>query len=130
MVGAKILWRRAITHRQAWDTIYETWKNELEIWKLVTTVKPEKQALAVTLSLTGQAKAKALEIDTAQLNTEDGMNILLTALETLFLQDEVDLAYNAYSDFDRLKKEENMSMSDFIIYCAQFYFYFYVFNFM
>ena len=78
-------------------------------------MKPEKQALAVTLSLTGQAKAKALEIDVAQLNTEDGMNILLTALDTLFLQDEVDLAYNAYSDFERLKKEENMSMSDFII---------------
>ena len=97
------------------DTIYETWKNELEISKLVTNVKPEKQALAVTLSLTGQAKAKALEIDVAQLNTEDGMNILLTALDTLFLQDEVDLAYNAYSDFERLKKEEKMSMSDFII---------------
>ena len=97
------------------DTIYETWKNELEIWKLVTNVKPEKQALAVTLSLTGQAKAKALEIDVAQLNTEDGMNILLTALDTLFLQDEVDLAYNAYSDFESLKKEEKMSMSDFII---------------
>ena len=97
------------------DTIYETWKNELEIWKLVTNVKPEKQALAVTLSLTGQAKAKALEIGAAQLNTEDGMNILLTALDTLFLQDEVDLAYTAYSDFERLRKGENMSMGDFII---------------
>ena len=63
----------------------------------------------------GQAKVKALEIDVAQLNTEDRMNILLTALDTLFLQDEVDLAYNAYSDFERLKKEEKMSMSDFII---------------
>ena len=97
------------------DTIYETWKNELEIWKLVTNVKPEKQALAVTLSLTGQAKAKALEIDAAQLHTEDGMSILWTALYTLFLQDEVDLAYTAYSDFDRLRTGENMSIGDFII---------------
>ena len=95
--------------------IYETWKNELEIRKLVTNVKPEKQALAVTLLLTGQAKAKALEIDAAQLNTEDGMNILLTALDTLFLQDEADLAYTAYSDFERLRKGENTSMGDFII---------------
>ena len=97
------------------DTNYETWKNELEIWKLVTDVKTEKQALAVTLSLTGQARAKALEIDATQLNSRDGMNILLTALDTLFLQDEVDLAYTAYSDFERLRKEEDMSMSDFII---------------
>ena len=97
------------------DTIYETWKNELEIWKLVTNVKPEKQALSVTLSLTGQAKAKTLEIDAAQQHTEDGMSILWTALDTLFLQDEVDLAYTAYSDFERLRTGENMPIGDFII---------------
>ena len=97
------------------DTNYETWKNELEVWKLVTDVKPEKQALAVTLSLTGQARAKALEIDVAQLNTGDGMDILLAALDNLFLQDEVDLAYTAYSDFEKLRKGQDMSMCDFII---------------
>ena len=97
------------------ETVYETWKNELAIWKLVTDVKPEKQALAVTLSLSGQARAKALEIDAAELNTVDGMNILLTSLDTLFLQDEVDLAYKAYSDFERLTKGDDMSMGDFII---------------
>ena len=78
-------------------------------------MKPEKQVLAVTLSLTGQAKAKALEIDAAQLHTEDRMSILWTALDTLFLQDEVDLAYTAYSDFERLRTGENMSIGDFII---------------
>ena len=98
------------------DTIYETWKNELEVWRLITDVKPEKQALAVTISLTGQTRAKALETDVAQLNTGDGMSILLTALDTLFLQDEVDLAYTAwYSDFERLRNGEDMSMGDFII---------------
>lgn len=78
------------------ETVYDTWKNELEVWNLVTDVKPEKQALAVTLSLTGQARARALEIDPAELNTilKDGMNILLTALDALFLLDEVD--YSSY----------------------------------
>ena len=104
-----------ILPRLGLDTVYETWKNELDVWKLITDVKPEKQALAITLLLMGQARAKALEIDAAQLNTEDGVSILLTALDTLFLQDEVDLAYTVYSDFERLRKGEDMSMGDFII---------------
>ena len=97
------------------ETSYETWKNELEVWKLVTDVKPEKQALAVTLSLTAQARAKALEIEAAQLNSREGMQILLTALDTLFLQNEVDLSYSAYSDFESFKKGEGVLMNDFII---------------
>ena len=39
---------------------YETWKNELEIWRRMTDVDEKKQALAVTLSLQGQARAKAV----------------------------------------------------------------------
>lgn len=97
------------------DTVYETWKNELEVWELVTDVKPEKQALAVTLSLTGQARARALEIDAAELNTGDGMNVLVTTLDALFLQDEVDLAYMSYSDFESFKKRQSMSMADYIV---------------
>ena len=42
---------------------YETWRNELDMWCLVTDVKIEKQALAVALSLQGQARAIALELD-------------------------------------------------------------------
>ena len=97
------------------ETVYETWKNELEVWKLVTEVKKEKQALAVTLSLTGQARAKALEIDVAELNKADGMDVLLKALDELFLRDEIDLAYSAYSNFESFKKGESVSMNDFII---------------
>ena len=86
MVGVKIMAQSYNTPLSlGLDTIYETWKNELEVWKLVTDVQPEKQALAITLSLTGQVRAKALEIDAAQLNTGDGMSILLTALDPLFL---------------------------------------------
>ena len=32
---------------------YETWKNEISVWRPVTELKAEKQALAVSLTLTG-----------------------------------------------------------------------------
>ena len=43
------------------------------------------------------------------------MDILPTALDSLFQQDQVDLAYTTYSDFQRLKKGQNTSKGDFII---------------
>ena len=41
------------------DTNYESWKNEVAIWRLVTDVHKKKQALAMALSLTGKAREKA-----------------------------------------------------------------------
>ncbi len=38
------------------------------------------------------------------------MGILLAALDGLFEQDKVDLAYKAYTDFDSFKQEGNMSV--------------------
>ena len=66
------------------ETNYETWRNELEIWCLVTDVKIEKQALAVGLSLHGQARAIALELDKTKLNAADGIEFLLNALDPVF----------------------------------------------
>ena len=74
------------------DTVYETRKKEIEVWQLMTDVDKRKQALAVTLTLTGQARAKALELDVTELNSEDGMDKLISALDSLFKREVVDLA--------------------------------------
>lgn len=66
------------------ETGYETWKSEIAVWRLVTDLEKKHQALAVTLSLCGQARAMALEIDVGQLNADDCMDVLLAALDSLF----------------------------------------------
>lgn len=93
---------------------YETWKNEVNMWMLVTDLVKKKQALAVTLSLKGQARAKALEIKAEDLNADSGMETLLKALDTIFESDKVDIAYNAYSQFDGYKRNEE-GISEYII---------------
>ena len=103
------------------DTIYETWKNEIAIWRLVSEIDKKKQALAVTLSLTGQAKEAALGINVTDLNKDDGMDKLLEALDKIFLKDKVDLAYSAYSSFENFRKSESMTMNDYIIEYEQLY---------
>ena len=81
----------------------------------MTDVDKKKQALAVTLSLHGQARAKAVEIDVEKLSDKDGMQILFGELDKIFLRDSVDLAYENYTKFDKYHREEGQDMSSFII---------------
>lgn len=55
------------------------------------------------------------------LNKDTGMATLLAKLDDLFLKEEKDRIYEAYSDFDRINKEANMSMADYIIDFEQRY---------
>ena len=66
---------------------YSTWRKEMKIWELVTSLDKTKQALIVFLSLEGKAREAVLELDTAVLNSEDGMKKLYEKLDTLFLED-------------------------------------------
>ena len=104
------------------DSDYESWKNELVICKLVCDLDKKKQALAVTLSLSGKARQKALEIPVADLNKDDGVDTSITAFDHIFIQNKVDLAYSTYSRFDEFQKEPcSMSMSDYIIEFERLY---------
>lgn len=87
------------------NTVYETWKTEIAVWR----------PLAVTLSLEGQARAKALEIEVTDLNKDNGLDTLITELDALFKKETVDLAYEAYSNFDKYRKTADVSMSEFIL---------------
>ena len=94
---------------------YEIWKNEISVWQLVTELKKEKQALAVSLTLSGNARDVAMDIPAADLAKEDGMKTLIDELDKAFKRDEKDKAYEAYKTFDTFVKTENMSMSDYIV---------------
>ena len=54
------------------EDCYQRWKNELEIWQLVTDLEKKKQALAVMLSLTGRAREAARNIKANELNNDEG----------------------------------------------------------
>lgn len=84
---------------------YESWKNEVNIWTRVTGLEKKKQALAVALALSGRARDTAMEIPVDDLNKDTGMATLLGKLDALFLKEEKDRIYEAYSDFSVLQKK-------------------------
>ena len=103
------------------DSNYESWKNELEMWRLITDLPKTKQALAVVLSLKGKSREKALEVEAASLNMENGIETLLTKLDEIFLQDKNELAYSAYTNFESLKRQESTSINTYIIEFEKLY---------
>lgn len=53
--------------------------------------------------------------------TTTGMDTLLAKLDNLFLKEEKDRAYDAYSSFDPVTRDGSMSMADYIIDFEQRY---------
>ena len=77
------------------------------MWKLLTSVEAKEQGIVVFLdSLDGNAEAeKAVsELTAAELNVENGLNLLLEKLGKAFQEEIIDEAYNVYSSFINLSK--------------------------
>ena len=72
---------------------YDSWKREIQLWKVDTNISPSRQAPAGFLSLTDQARTAILEIDISLLNAEDGIDKLVEKLDTLFLEDKNQSAF-------------------------------------
>lgn len=100
---------------------YECWKNEVNIWTRVTELDKKKQALAVALGLEGRAHETAMEIPAEDLDSDNGMATLMAKLDDVFLKEEKDRAYEAYSYFDGITKNSSVSMADYIIDFEQRY---------
>ena len=85
------------------------------IWELATSWDKTKRALMVFLSLEGTAREAVLELDTAVLNSEDGMKKLYEKLDTLFLEDINQAAFRAYETFENYQRLPGTSLEDFLI---------------
>ena len=103
------------------DIPYESWKKEINIWQRFTTLEKRKQALAIFLSLEGKAREVVLEIDIDNLDKDDGVERILTQLDKLYLKDKLQLAYQAYDNFEKFKRPTEMPISEFVVEFERLY---------
>ena len=75
---------------------YLNWKNDIEIWKLFTDSKAEKHGPAVYLMLTGRARDAVRELNAADIGKADGLDKIITKLDSVFLKDKNTRAYLAF----------------------------------
>ena len=110
---------RKTTQPQSKESMsYKSWKNRVEMWQLVTSIPKKEQAIVIMLkSLENNAKAeKAVsEFTAAELNTDEGMELLITKLDSIFQNETIDEAYDTYSKFINFSRKEDSDMNDYII---------------
>ena len=96
----------------------KTWKNKIDMWKIVLAIPKEQQAVIVLLELLeGNAKAeKAVsELTAIDINNENGMKFLIKKIDKVFESEKIDEAYLVYSRFTNFHKSDGISVTDYII---------------
>ena len=109
--------KRLAPPRLTEDLGYRSWKNKIQMWKLVCGVDKKEQGIIILLqSLNGNKKAeKAVANLTADTLFNNGLNIILEKLDAVFQSEEVEDAYFTYSKFSSFKRQQNMTIHDYII---------------
>ena len=93
---------------------YEAWCRELKLWRTLTDLDKKKQAPAIALSLKGKYREVAMSLTDDEMTAESGFDNLLTKLDQKFKKDKVDLAYEAYNNFERYRRSQSTSIVEFV----------------
>ena len=66
-------------------------------------MEAKKQALALFLTLSGQAKEAALELELGVMNADDSVQKLLEKLDGLYWKNSHQTAYQVYDTFEKFQ---------------------------
>ena len=94
---------------------YKDWKRLIKHWSKIAGLKPNEQASAILLSLTGEDLDAALQVPEEDLDKDDGLDALLKRLDTLYLKDELAEKFGALEAFQTYSRPSSASIRDFII---------------
>ena len=86
----------------------EEFEHETKIWQCLTDLEKEKRGPAIYLSLNEKIRKTCSDIKVKDLNSEDGVNILIKKLKSLFPKDTNQAAYLAYDKFKLFKRPVNL----------------------
>ena len=101
---------------------YKDWKRLIKHWSKIAGLKPNEQASAILLSLTGEDLDAALQVPEEDLDKDDGLDALLKRLDTLYLKDELAEKFGALEAFQTYSRPSSASIRDFIIEFEKYWF--------
>ena len=97
------------------ETAYEQYKEELEIWKLLKVCKKEDEGPLVFRTLPPQAKSAVIGLGAEVIGSVDGLNLILTRLDALYLKDTNQRIFQALDTFEKYIRPPNMLMPSFLL---------------
>ena len=95
-------------------TDYLEWKVAVRRWATFTKYTNTQWASVVSVkSLSGEARSLALSISDEEIGAEDGLDNLIAELDTLYLNDEDTLGYEAWRKLIEFKRCSTQCQDDF-----------------
>ena len=93
---------------------YEVWVKELKLWSMCCKLEKKEQGPAVVISLEGNARQAALDIDMSVLNSDDGLQAVINKLNGLYLKDENQRIYVALKTFEKYQRPAEESIDNYL----------------
>ena len=93
---------------------YEAWFKELKIWQSFTDIPKAKQGPALFLILESKARETVSELDVDEINSDNGVKNIAACLDRLYLKDKTQTANETYDSFERFRRPDDMTISDYI----------------
>ena len=94
---------------------HDDWIKLLSIWLKFTSLKSEKQELAIVLTLEGEAHDEVLDIHTDVISGKDGVSKIIKRLNKIYRKGELSQKYNALEEFEIYKRKGSTSIRDFLM---------------
>ena len=99
------------------ETLYENYKKEVEIWKILVGDDLQKKQLGPALFKMiklRNAKEKILELEVNQIGGNKGVKLILEKLDQLYLKDKNQRIFLAVDDFETFKRDSGTDMNKFL----------------
>ena len=96
---------------------YDEWREEVNMWLLLTSVAKNEQALLVRLSSledNASAKRAVSKLKATELHADDGITKLLAALDSAFQADKTDEEWANYQKFMNFHRN-NKGFTEYIL---------------
>ena len=91
---------------------YETFRRDVHIWSKLSTLPKKKQALDIHLTLRGWTKNASFQLTDAQLESDDGVELVFEKLDALFLPDKSRRQFSAFNKLYNLRRPEATAIRD------------------
>ncbi len=100
---------------------YERYKLELKAWQKITDIPKKKQGIAIALSLpedgnnTSGIREKVFEeVDLDALETDTGLDTLITFFDKHLAKDDLADTYEKFEDFEDFERKQELPITEYI----------------
>ena len=96
--------------------LYPLWKRKVEAWQILTEQSKENQAIQLALKIKCETIAQTVfsKLTTAQMNTEDGVKILINQLDKICLANSVEGVFTAIEKLEQFHRPPGMTIVSYL----------------